>query len=207
MNPKQLSFQNTAATIIKNLKKRNMNGYYCALKEDALKKALEIIPENSSIGWGGSVTLDQIGLIQALKDGNYEAIDRMQKDPKEQAARIFNADFFLMSTNAITLDGELINVDGRANRICYLCYGPEHVLIIAGMNKVVPDVKSGIQRVRNMAAPPNTTRLNKNTPCARFGRCMDCLEPDCICNQILITRRSGSPERIHVILVGEELGY
>lgn len=207
MNPKQLSFQNTAATIIKNLKKRNMNGYYCALKEDALKKALEIIPENSSIGWGGSVTLDQIGLIQALKDGNYDAIDRMQKDPKEQAARIFNADFFLMSTNAITLDGELINVDGRANRICYLCYGPEHVLIIAGMNKVVPDVKSGIQRVRNMAAPPNTTRLNKNTPCARFGRCMDCLEPDCICNQILITRRSGSPERIHVILVGEELGY
>lgn len=207
MNPKQLSFQNTAATIIKNLKKRNMNGYYCASKEDALKKALEIIPENSSIGWGGSVTLDQIGLIQALKDGNYEAIDRMQKDPKEQAARIFNADFFLMSTNAITLDGELINVDGRANRICYLCYGPEHVLILAGMNKVVPDVKSGIQRVRNMAAPPNTTRLNKNTPCARFGRCMDCLEPDCICNQILITRRSGSPERIHVILVGEELGY
>lgn len=207
MNPKQLSFQNTAATIIKNLKKRNMNGYYCASKEDALKKALEIIPENSSIGWGGSVTLDQIGLIQALKDGNYEAIDRMQKDPKEQAARIFNADFFLMSTNAITLDGELINVDGRANRICYLCYGPEHVLIIAGMNKVVPDVKSGIQRVRNMAAPPNTTRLNKNTPCARFGRCMDCLEPDCICNQTLITRRSGSPERIHVILVGEELGY
>lgn len=207
MNPKQLSFQNTAATIIKNLKKRNMNGYYCTSKEDALKKALEIIPENSSIGWGGSVTLDQIGLIQALKDGNYEAIDRMQKAPKEQAARIFNADFFLMSTNAITLDGELINVDGRANRICYLCYGPEHVLIIAGMNKVVPDVKSGIQRVRNMAAPPNTTRLNKNTPCARFGRCMDCLEPDCICNQILITRRSGSPERIHVILVGEELGY
>ena len=207
MNPKQLSFQNTAATIIKNLKKRNMNGYYCTSKEDALKKALEIIPENSSIGWGGSVTMNQIGLIQALKDGNYEAIDRMQKDPKEQAARIFNADFFLMSTNAITLDGELINVDGRANRICYLCYGPEHVLIIAGMNKVVPDVKSGIQRVRNMAAPPNTTRLDKNTPCARFGRCMDCLEPDCICNQILITRRSGSPERIHVILVGEELGY
>ena len=207
MNPKQLSFQNTAATIIKNLKKRNMNGYYCTSKEDALKKALEIIPENSSIGWGGSVTMNQIGLIQALKDGNYEAIDRMQKAPKEQAARIFNADFFLMSTNAITLDGELINVDGRANRICYLCYGPEHVLILAGMNKVVPDVKSGIQRVRNMAAPPNTTRLNKNTPCARFGRCMDCLEPDCICNQILITRRSGSPERIHVILVGEELGY
>lgn len=207
MNPKQLSFQNTAATIIKNLKKRNMNGYYCTSKEDALKKALEIIPENSSIGWGGSVTMNQIGLIQALKDGNYDAIDRMQGDPKEQATRIFNADFFLMSTNAITLDGELINVDGRANRICYLCYGPEHVLIIAGMNKVVPDVESGIQRVRNMAAPPNTTRLDKNTPCARFGRCMDCLEPDCICNQTLITRRSGSPERIHVILVGEELGY
>ena len=136
-----------------------------------------------------------------------DAIDRMQGDKKEQATKIFNADWFLMSTNAITLDGELINIDGTANRICYLCFGPEHVLVIAGMNKVVTDVPSGIARVRNMATPPNTTRLHKDTPCARFGRCMNCLEPDCICNQILVTRRSGQSGRIHVILVGEELGY
>ena len=207
MNPKQISFQNTAQTLIKNLEKRNMSGYYCATKEEALQKALQLIPVNSSVGWGGSMTMEEIGLLDALKKGEYEAIDRTQGDPKEQAAKIFTADYFLMSTNAITLDGELINIDGRANRICYLCYGPEHVLIIAGMNKVVPDVESGIKRVRNMATPPNTTRLNKNTPCAKTGRCMDCLSPDCICNQILITRRSGQEGRISVILVGEELGY
>lgn len=207
MNPKQISFQNTAQTLIKNLEKRNISGYYCATKEEALQKALQLIPVNSSVGWGGSMTMEEIGLLDALKKGEYEAIDRTQGDPKEQAAKIFTADYFLMSTNAITLDGELINIDGRANRICYLCYGPEHVLIIAGMNKVVPDVESGIKRVRNMATPPNTTRLNKNTPCAKTGRCMDCLSPDCICNQILITRRSGQEGRIAVILVGEELGY
>lgn len=207
MNPKQISFQNTAKTMIANLEKRNMSGYYCATKEEALAKALELIPETSSIGWGGSMTMEEIGLIQTLKEGNYDAIDRMQGDKKEQATKIFNADWFLMSTNAITLDGELINIDGTANRICYLCFGPEHVLVIAGMNKVVTDVPSGIARVRNMATPPNTTRLHKDTPCARFGRCMNCLEPDCICNQILVTRRSGQTGRIHVILVGEELGY
>ena len=207
MNPKLLSFQNTASTIIKNLNKRNIQGYYCATREEALQKALELIPTKSSIGWGGSMTLEEIGLLEALKQGDYNAIDRTQGDPKEQASKIFTADYFLMSTNAITLDGELINIDGRANRICYLCYGPEHVLIIAGMNKVVPDVESGIQRVRNMATPPNTTRLHKDTPCAKVGRCMDCLVPDCICNQILITRRSGQTDRISVILVGEELGY
>ncbi len=207
MNPKKISFQNTAKTIIANLEKRNMSGYYCATKEDALAKALELIPENSSIGWGGSMTMEEIGLIQTIKDKNYDAIDRMQGDKKEQATKIFNADWFLMSANAITLDGELINIDGTANRICYLCFGPEHVLVIAGMNKVVTDVPSGIARVRNMATPPNTTRLHKDTPCARFGRCMNCLEPDCICNQILVTRRSSQAGRIHVILVGEELGY
>ena len=207
MNPKQLSFQNTAQTIIKNLNKRNMQGYYCATKEETLQKALQLMPAKSSIGWGGSMTLDEIGLLDAIKQGDYNAIDRTQGDPKEQASKIFLADYFLMSTNAITLGGELINIDGRANRICYLCYGPEHVLIIAGMNKVVPDIESGIKRVRNMATPPNTTRLHKDTPCAKVGRCMDCLAPDCICNQVLVTRRSGQADRISVILVGEELGY
>lgn len=207
MNPKQLSFQNTAQTIIKNLNKRNTQGYYCATKEETLQKALQLMPAKSSIGWGGSMSLEEIGLLDAIKQGDYNAIDRTQGDPKEQASKIFLADYFLMSTNAITLDGELINIDGRANRICYLCYGPEHVLIIAGMNKVVPDIENGIKRVRNMATPPNTTRLHKDTPCAKVGRCMDCLAPDCICNQVLVTRRSGQAGRISVILVGEELGY
>ena len=117
------------------------------------------------------------------------------------------ADYFLMSTNAITMDGELVNIDGRSNRVSCLCWGPQNVIIIAGMNKVALDVESALKRVRNFAAPPNAVRLNKNTPCAQTGKCADCYSPDCICSQIVITRRSSTPNRIKVILVGEELGY
>jgi len=112
-----------------------------------------------------------------------------------------------MSTNAITLEGELINIDGRGNRVAFLCYGPQNVLILAGMNKVVSDVESGFKRVRDIASPPNTIRLNKKTPCAVTGKCEDCYSPDCICGQFVVTRRSGVPKRIKVILIGEELGY
>ena len=112
-----------------------------------------------------------------------------------------------MSTNAITTDGELINIDGRANRVSFLCYGPENVLVIAGMNKVVTDVESGLKRVRLTACPPNAVRLNKKTPCAVNGVCGNCYGEDCICSQFVVTRRSGVKNRIKVILVGEELGY
>ena len=117
------------------------------------------------------------------------------------------ADYFLMSTNAITLDGELINIDGRGNRVAFLCYGPENVLIFAGMNKIVSNIEEGISRTRNIAASPNAIRLNKNTPCGITGKCEDCYSPDCMCGQYVITRRSGIPNRIKVILIGEELGY
>ena len=119
---------------------------------------------------------------------------------------LVNADAFLMSSNAITLDGELINIDGRGNRVSFLIYGPDEVFVIAGMNKIVTDVPSGIERVRNMATPPNTVRLNRDTPCAKTGRCGDCLT-NSICSQIVVTRTSMIPSRIKVILIGEELGY
>ena len=112
-----------------------------------------------------------------------------------------------MSTNAITLEGELINIDGRGNRLAFLCFGPQNVLILAGMNKVVTDIDSGFKRVRNIASPPNTVRLNKKTPCAITGKCENCYSPDCICSQFVVTRRSSTPNRIKVILIGEELGY
>jgi hypothetical protein len=112
-----------------------------------------------------------------------------------------------MSTNAITLDGELVNVDGNGNRVASLIYGPKHVIVITGMNKVVPDVLQGYDRVRNIASPPNTIRLGKNTPCANTGKCGNCLSPDCICSQIVVTRRSREKERIIVILVNENLGF
>ena len=209
--PKQKNYENVANTIIKNLNKRQMEGYYCENKEAALKKALELMPKGSSIGWGGSSTLLETGLLEAVKNEKYNVIDREKAIDEEEKRKIYGkiccADFFLMSTNAITLDGELINIDGRGNRVAFLCYGPQNVLILAGMNKVVKDVECGLKRARDIAAPPNAIRLNRKTPCAITGKCENCFSTDCMCSQFVVTRRSGIQNRIKVILIGEELGY
>ena len=201
----------TAQSIIKNLKKRNMQGFYCKTKEDALKKVLELIPEQSSIGYGGSVTLEQTGILNALKNGNYKVIEREKYNTpelqRELSGKIAMSDFFLMSTNAMSMDGELVNIDGRGNRVCYLIYGPQNVIVVAACNKIQTDLDGAIKRPRNVAAPPNCIRLNKNTPCIKNGHCNDCFSPDCICSQFVVTRRSSVPDRIKVILVGENLGY
>ena len=211
MSPKEIANQNLANTIIKNMTKKNMEGYYCATSAEAVEKALSLMPEGASVTWGGSMTLTECGLMDALKTANYEIIDRDTAKTPEEARVMYSkqvmADYYLMSTNALTIDGELVNIDGRANRVSCLCWGPQNVIIIAGMNKVATDVESAIKRVRNIAAPPNCVRLNKNTPCAQTGKCGDCYSPESICSQILITRRSSTPNRIKVILVGEKLGY
>lgn len=202
---------NAAATIIKGLKKRNMEGYFCETSQDAVEKALSLMPEGSVISWGGSMSISECGLMDAIKEKNYTLVDRMSaKTPQEKReiyAKIVMADYYLMSTNAITADGELINIDGVGNRVACLCNGPENIIIIAGMNKVVKTVESGIDRIRTKAAPPNTVRLNRNTPCAQTGICANCFSQDCICSQIVVTRRSGVPGRIKVILVNEDLGF
>ena len=211
MSPKEIANQNLANTIIKNMAKKNMEGFYCATSAEAVEKALSLMPEGASVTWGGSMTLTECGLMNALKTANYELIDRdtakTPEDSRLMYAKQVMADYYLMSSNAITIDGELVNIDGRANRVSCLCWGPQNVIIIAGMNKVCSDVESAVQRVRNFAAPPNCVRLNRNTPCTQTGKCGDCYSPDCICSQVLITRRSSTPNRIKVILVGEELGY
>lgn len=211
MSPKEIAKENMANTIIKNMKKKNMEGYYCATSAEAVEKALSLMPEGASITWGGSVTLTECGLMEAIRAKNYDLIDRADAKTPEEAREVYGkqvmADYFLMSSNAITLDGELVNIDGNSNRVACLCCGPKNVIVIAGMNKIVSTVEEGVDRVHNFAAPPNTVRLNKNTPCAQTGRCADCYSPDCICSQIVITRRSSIPNRIKVILVGEELGY
>lgn len=211
MSPKEIANQNLANTIIKNMAKKNMEGYYCATSAEAVEKALSLMPEGASVTWGGSMTLTECGLMDALKTANYELIDRdtakTPEDSRLMYAKQVMADYYLMSSNAITIDGELVNIDGRANRVSCLCWGPQNVIIIAGMNKVCSDVESAVQRVRNFAAPPNCVRLNRNTPCTQTGKCGDCYSPDCICSQVLITRRSSTPNRIKVILVGKELGY
>ena len=211
MSPKELAKQNLANTIIENMKKKNMEGYYCATSAEAVEKALSLMPEGSSITWGGSMTLTECGLMEAIHNGKYEIINRDDAKTPEEArlmyAKQVMADYYLMSTNAITIDGELVNIDGRSNRVSCLCWGPQNVIIIAGMNKVASSVEDALKRVRNFAAPPNCVRLGKNTPCAQTGKCGDCYSQDSICSQIVITRRSGTPNRIKVILVGEELGY
>lgn len=212
MNPKQSYYETQAGTIIRNLEKRRMQGFYCATKEEALEKAMSLIEAGSQVSHGGSMTLEECGIMDALRAReDITFLDRAAaKTPEEQSAILHQAllcDIYLMSTNAITIDGELVNIDGNGNRVAALIYGPKSVIIVAGMNKVVPDVESGIKRVHEMASPPNCVRLNKKTPCSITGRCGNCYGDDSICSQTVITRRSGAVNRIKVILVGEELGY
>lgn len=207
----QQSFKHTAASIIKNLEARNMNGYYCETTDALVEKVLSMLNEGSTITWGGSITLKDSGLLDAVSQKNFELLDRSDAKSEEEKRLFFSkavlSDYFFTSTNAITLDGELVNIDGAANRVACLCHGPKEVFVIAGMNKIVTDIGSGLSRTQNVAAPPNGVRLNRNTPCAVTGRCGDCMSPDCMCNQIVITRRSGIAGRIKVFLVGENLGY
>lgn len=206
------SNKNLAETMIQNLAKRNMEGYYADTKEEAVKLIMEqFLTKGKTVCFGGSMTLNESGLMDAVREGDCILYDRTTaKTPEElrdMKAKMINSDYFLMSTNAITMDGELVNIDGHGNRVSYLCYGPENVIILAGMNKVVSTVEDGVRRVRDIASPPNTVRLGKNTPCARTGRCGNCYGEDSICSQIVITRRSSVKNRIKVVLVSEEMGY
>ena len=197
-----------AQKVIKGLQSRNMSGYYAANREEALKIALELIPEGSTATMGGSVSAAEIGLVTALKEGNYNFIDRNEiADKRAAMLAAYDADFFLSSCNAITDDGILINIDGNANRVSAIAQGPKKVLFIVGMNKVCSDVDAAMKRARNVAAPTNAQRFGLSTPCAKTGACMNCKSPDTICCQFLITRFSRHEGRIHVILVNDNLGF
>ena len=197
-----------AEQVIKGLKSRNMTGYYAETKEEALKKALELIPEGSSISMGGAMSVHEIGLSDVLKGEKYNFIDRDAIEDKRAAMlAAYDADFFLSSCNAITRDGVLVNIDGNANRVSAIAQGPKKVLFIVGMNKVCSDVDAAIKRARNVAAPVNAQRFGLSTPCSQTGTCMDCKSPDTICCQFLVTRFSRHEGRIHVILVGDNLGF
>lgn len=211
MSHKTEAFAAMAKTIIENLKKRNMEGYFFENSADCVKAVIDSIPQGSVISWGGSETIKEIGLMDAVRNGSYELIDRAAARSPEEArqlyARTVLSDYYLMSSNAVTIDGELINIDGNGNRVACLIQGPSHVIIVVGMNKIVTDLKSGVARVRNMASPANAIRLGRKLPCAVTGHCHDCLSPECFCNQIVVTRRSGHTGRIRVYLVAEDLGY
>ena len=197
-----------AQKVIKGLESRNMKGYYAASKEEALKTALSLIPEGSSVTMGGAMSAHEIGLVSALKEGNYRFIDRDRSEDKRAAMlAAYDADFFLSSVNAMTDDGVLVNIDGNANRVSAICQGPKQVLFIVGMNKICGDLDGAMKRARNVAAPTNAQRFGLSTPCAKTGNCMDCKSPDTICCQFLVTRFSRHAGRIHVILVNDFLGF
>lgn len=212
MDPNRTKRNEMAAQrVIKGLESRNMEGYYAATKEEALAKALELIPEGSSIGWGGSMSIKEMGLMDAVCSGNYTVYNRdICKTPEEKRRtqlRIFDTDFFLCSTNAITEDGVLVNVDGTANRVSCISWGPRNVLMIVGMNKVVAGVEDAVSRARHEAAPINAQRFGLDTPCSKTGVCTNCKSPDTVCCQVLVTRYSKEKGRIKVILVNEDMGF
>ena len=197
-----------AQKVIKGLASRNMTGYYAEDREAALAQALALIPEGSSVTMGGAMSAHEIGLVEALKAGNYNFIDRdAYADKRAAMLMAYDADVFLASANAITEDGVLVNIDGNSNRVSAIAQGPKKVVFIVGMNKVCSDVDGAMKRARNVAAPINAQRFGLNTPCARTGACMDCKSPDTICCQFLITRFSRHKDRIHVILVNDSLGF
>ncbi len=212
MTPKQMAFKSLATTMIKNFKTRNMEAFYCEDSASAVALAMDLMKDGGSVGMGGTETVKECGLLDAVKASeNLHFIDRSLATTPEERKAVFletmGCDYFLMSSNAVTVDGDLINIDGNSNRVACLAHGPEHVIVLVGMNKIVSDVDSGIERVGVVAAPANAARLHTKTPCATLGHCGDCHSEDCMCCQILITRHSRHKGRIKVILIGEELGF
>ena len=228
MTPMETYYERTAETVIKGLAKRRMTGYYCPTGAEACELALKLIDGArdkgirldggasgagvTTVGYGGSMTLGEIGLKDRLRqDPSVVLYDRDLAETQEERDRIFRynygADTFLMSTNAITLDGILVNTDGTGNRVAPMIYGPAQVIIIAGMNKVTADLDSARSRTNHVGTPPNCIRLDRKTPCSQTGKCGLCLGDDCICSDIVVTRRQQFPDRVKVILVGESLGY
>lgn len=197
---------------IENLEKNNMSGYFVENEEEAIEKIKDIVKEGATVAVGGSMTLFETGIIDFLRSGKYNFLDRyekgLSKDEIEDLFRkAFSADAFFTSSNAITENGELYNVDGTGNRVAAMLYGPDKVIVVAGINKIVKDLSEAVERNKQIAAPANTKRLNKNTPCAKTGHCMDCSSPDRICNEYVLIKRQREKGRIHVIIINKELGY
>lgn len=204
-------YEKRAKQLVKNLQKRHFGVYYCQTREEALAKALELIPEGKTVGWGGATSAEQIGLLNALRRGSYQAIDRDTAKSPEERTEMMRAcllsDWFITGANALSLEGEMVNIDGMGNRVAAIVYGPKNILVIAGVNKITDTLEDALTRARTVAAPINKQRFGNDTPCTVTGFCADCLSDGCICNQILITRNCRPAGRIQFIIVGEELGF
>ena len=211
MTPKEMYNEKCGNLLVKNLKSRHFDAYYCKDSKEAMEKENELIPEGSSVGWGGTKSAEQIGLLNAIRNCNYHAIDRENAKTPEEKERLAKealfADVFITGANAMSQDGQMVSIDGNGNRVAAIIYGPKTVIAIVGMNKVCDSLETAVKRARSVAAPMNMQRFMRNTPCAATGVCADCKSEDCICIQILITRHCRPKNRIRFIVVGEELGF
>lgn len=198
-------------TIIKNLQRRNMEGFYVDTKEEAIEKVMSLIKQDDVVSWGGSYTIEELGIKKLIAEKQISVIDRdTARSPEERWQIMKNAltaDVFLTSANAITMDGELLNIDGNGNRLAAYTFGPDSVIVVAGVNKIVPQLSDALGRARTEATVPNAIRLNMQTPCSVTGKCSECTTKDTLCSQILVTRYSKPQNRIKVILVGENIGF
>lgn len=209
--PVQLRYDKAGPKVAAALEKRHFQARYVSTREEAVQMLLQWVGQDDVVSWGGSETLQAIGAQNAVRQAGRKLIDRdTAKTPQERVEMMRQAllcDTFLMSSNAVTEDGQLVNLDGNGNRVGALCYGPRQVIVVVGMNKVVPTVKDAVSRVRHTAAPANVQRFAGNrTPCMETGLCADCVSEDCICAQLVISRVCRPAGRIRVILVGEDLG-
>ena len=211
LTPRKMQYDKAGAKVAEALNKRHFEAYYCPDCAEALEKILELIPQDHVVSWGGTATVDELGVKEALRQRGQAVIDRdTAKDAQERQQMLKQAltcDTFLMGSNAISADGQLVNIDGTGNRVAALCFGPTQVVVVAGMNKVAGDLDGAMRRAREVAAPMNAQRFPLKTPCVANGLCGDCKGPDSICAQIVTTRLCKPAGRIKVVLVGEDLGF
>ena len=211
MDPKQNYYDKRGEVLVKNLKSRKFEAWYCATRDEALEKALSLIPTGSVGGWGGATSAQDIGLLDVMRTGDYREIDRDKAPTPEERVQAMRqcllSDVFITGANAISLEGEMVNIDGMGNRVAAIVYGPQKIIVVAGMNKGVDTLEDALTRARTVAAPMNQQRFGLPNPCTCTGVCADCLTETSICNQILITRNCKPAGRIKFVLVGEELGF
>lgn len=211
MTPQEQRNELLAKTIIKNLQRRHIEGFYCPSGEEAVKKVSELIADGSTVTWGGTMTVRDLGIPEHLKSrGTLEVIDRDLAETLEERQamylRAFSADVYLSSANAISEDGVIVNIDGAGNRVAAITWGPKKVIFVIGLNKVTQTVEAALSRARGTASPINSARFDIKNPCKADGVCHNCNSPECICNYVHFLR--NSPKGRHtVILVGENLGY
>lgn len=209
-SPREKCYDKLGARVVEQLKRRHFDAHYCQTGEEAAALVLSLIPEGDVVAWGGSETVNQLGLLPLIKE-THPVIDRDSAATPEERVELMRkallCDTFLMSSNAITEDGQLFNIDGNGNRVAALVYGPKSVIVVAGMNKVAPTFEDAVSRARSIAAPFNAQRFPLDTPCSKTGSCADCLNKNSICASMVRTRICRPEGRIKVVLVGEELGF